>query len=237
MRNPDMPTTSTALRGLGGHRLAVRHERHRVAADLNRQLIGLAALRVGLLNGRVIRPVACHVRRRRAGALPDQVLAVLSNHEIGVALLVGIEVLASDEQAVRNLMTGKLGHRQRGLRRVRTFPVFLGVEQNHRRARRRVEARAHRDELESGSRFLGVVEAGPPAADFDPVAGRRTWRRAASAGGHRQPTAAAHQRRRHDPARSRKGTAQVRQLPQATYASWRIVPQPPQGTRKQRRKR
>jgi hypothetical protein len=46
-----------------------------------------------------------------------------------------------------------------------------------------VETGAHRDELETGPGFLGVVEAGPPAADFDPVSGRRTWRRTAPAAG------------------------------------------------------
>ena len=47
------------LGGLRGDRLAVHRERDRVAANANRQRIGLAALRIRLLNRRVIRPVAC----------------------------------------------------------------------------------------------------------------------------------------------------------------------------------
>src|SRR5262245_5279579 len=167
------------LHGLRRHGLAVRQERHHVATDLDRQFVRLAALRVGLLNRSIVRPVTGDIRDRRTGALPDQELAILPDYEIGVALLVVAKVLASHKQAVRHLVTGKLGHREGGLGRVRSFPVLFGVEEDHVRTCRRVEAFAHRDELESRSAFFGVVESAKPAADFDAVSGRRTWRRTA----------------------------------------------------------
>src|SRR4029453_4407095 len=98
-----------------------------------------------------------------------------AGYEIGVALLVVIEVLAAHEQAVRNVVTRTLGHCGCGLCCGRSPPIFVGIEEDHVRTRRRVETGAHRDELESRSAFLGVVETAKPAADFDAVSGRRTW--------------------------------------------------------------
>ena len=42
---------------------------------------------------------------------------------------------------------------------------------------------AHRDELESRSAFLGIIETAKPSADFDAISSRRTWWRSAPATG------------------------------------------------------
>ena len=168
--------------GLGGDCLAVHHERDRVAANADRQLhwSGCPA------HWASESPRDPSSRLRRSPSSPRCVC--------GSGICRPVES--------RNRYSAACRYRGPGLRRTtRTqpddwqawsssmwpssctvLPSLPRGRRESRRARRRVEARAHRDELESRSGFLGVVEAGPPAADFDPVAGRRTWRRTASTG-------------------------------------------------------